>query len=66
MDAWLEKDTNPTWERLADAFDYAGQRALAKRIRETYNCECVIILCALPDISVFRYSETYTIYCKAI
>ena len=36
---WLERDTNPTWARLADAFEYAGQRALARKIRETYNCK---------------------------
>ena len=39
VDLWLEKDPNPTWAKLADAFDHAGQRALAKKIRETYNCE---------------------------
>lgn len=36
---WLDDDLNPTWEKLADAFEYAEQRALAKKIRETYNCE---------------------------
>ena len=39
VDLWLEKDPNPTWAKLADAFDHAGQRALGKKIRETYNCE---------------------------
>lgn len=39
VEMWLEKDQNPTWEKLADAFEYAEQRALAKKIRETYNCE---------------------------
>ena len=39
---WLEKDTNPTWAKLADGFDYAGQRALARKIRETYNCELIV------------------------
>ena len=37
---WLERDPHPTWAKLADGFEHAGQRALARRIRETYNCTC--------------------------
>ena len=44
VDLWFEKDKNPTWARLADAFEYAGQRAIGKRIRETYNCKSRILI----------------------
>ena len=56
VDLWLEKDPEPTWAKLADGFDHAGQRALARKIRETYNCESVKTLVNVPSHALLVYT----------
>ena len=60
---WLADDPNASWSALADGMEYAQQNALARRIRETYNCKLDeddavgTCICVSSNYSPFTFSS---------